>query len=194
MRQPLRLVLAALFLFPAASLTLAAGKDEARGDKVDYEVHHGYLQRVKYYLAFRAADRLNLGTLCSAAFTNQDSFDRAFGKSDGKVVNLSEFMLNGEDKGAKANHLPKDAFDKKMVVAMIHNDMNIYKYKVAKVTADGETLYVQYTTTSSAGYPNSYSCPLIVSVDKGKYTSVVFIENGRKFGTAAVAKTKAKDD
>jgi hypothetical protein len=191
MRLP-QLLMAAALLLPAVGPAVAADKEQAKGDKVDYEVHSGYLQRVKYYQAFRAKDKSNFGTLCFVAFSDQAAFDKAFGKSEGKV-NLSVFLPNGEKQGAKPNFLAKDAFDKKIVACVIHSDMNVYQFKVAKVTADGTTLYVQYEATSTSGYPNSYSCPLIVSVDRSKYTSVVFIENGKKFGTAKVPKQKGKD-
>ena len=47
--------------------------------------------------------------------------------------------------------------------------------------------YLQYTATpqESSGTA-TFATPLILSVDKGKYTSVAFIENGKKAGTAKV--------
>jgi hypothetical protein len=183
-----------VFLAPASGPAAAADKKkEAQGKKVGYEVHSGYLMRLKAYLDARAADKSKLGLSCFMAFTDQDSFDKAFGKSDGGKVNMSDFIPNGETKEAKPKFLAKDAFDKKLVVAVTHNGMRIWKYKVAKVTADGDTLFVHYQAGSTVAYPNSYVCPLIVSVDKGKYTSVVFIENGKKFGTAAIGSEKEKE-
>jgi hypothetical protein len=150
--------------------------------------------RLKAYLDARAADKSKLGLSFFMAFADQDSFDKAFGKSAGGKVNLNDFIPNGEAKGAKPRFLPKDAFDKKLVVAAIHNGMRIWKYKVAKVTADGDTLYVRYEAASTVGYPNSYACPLIVSVDKGKYASVVFIENGKEIGTATIGAEKGIEE
>jgi hypothetical protein len=184
-----QLILAVVFLPLAAAFSLAV--DQAKGKKVEFEVHRGYLERVSYYQAFRLADKTKLGLQCFVAFADQDSFDKAFGKSEGKL-NLSEFLPNGEARKSKPKYLPRDVFDKKIVVAMIHTDPNIYQYKVTKVTADGETLYVQYVTNQVAGPNNTYACPLIVSVDRSKVTSVVFIENGMKIGTAEVPGPTAK--
>ncbi len=108
-------------------------------------------------------------------------------------MDLNKYLPNGEGKGKK-NQLPKDVFDKKLVVVAAFHGSSVSIYKVEKVTADGETLYVQYKSTSQfAGNDAVYSSPLIVAVDKGKYTSVVFIENGSKAGTADVPKEKEKD-
>ena len=189
------LIVTAVLLAPASGPAPAADKKaEAKGKKVEYQVHSGYLMRLKAYLDARAADKSKLSLSCFMAFTDQNSFDKAFGKSDGGQVNLNDFIPNGEAKGAKPKFLPKDTFDKKLVVAAIHNGMRIWKYKVAKVTAAGDTLYVRYEATSTVGYPNSYACPLIVSVDKGKYASVVFIENGKEFGTATIGTGKKKEE
>jgi hypothetical protein len=60
---------------------------------------------------------------------------------------------------------------------------------VEKVTADGDTLYVQYEAKKGPEAANTkYASPLIVSVDKGKYTTVVFLENGKKAGTVKLDK------
>jgi hypothetical protein len=166
---------------------LAPGRAPAAEEKVDFEVHRGYLLKTKFYLAARAADKTGFGYSFFWTFRDKDSFDKAFGKTKSKV-DLSTFMPSGDK--AKPNLLSRDAFDKKMVVAMSHNSMNIYRFKVKKVTADGGTLYVRYSASSTPGYPNSYACPLLVAVNKGKYTSVVFIENGKKIGTAAITKKK----
>jgi len=192
MRSLVWLVTAVLLAAASGSAPAADRKTEAKGKKVEYEVHGGYLMRVKAYLDARAADKSKLGLACFLAFTDQASFDKAFGKSDGGKVNLTEFIPSGQAKGAKPKFLSRDAFAKKLVVAATHNGMRIWKYKVVKVTADGNTLYVHYAANSTVGYPNSYACPLIVSVAKGKYTSVVFIENGKVFGTATIGTGKGK--
>jgi hypothetical protein len=127
------------------------------------------------------------------AFADQDSFDKAFGKTPEKE-DLDKFLPNGEGRGKKPNLLPNDAFDKKLVVATTSRGANVYAYKVAKVTADGETLYVQYNYQETfAGNDKVRSCPLILSVDKGKYTSVVFLTGGKKVGTAEIAKEAEKE-
>jgi len=50
---------------------------------------------------------------------------------------------------------------------------------------------VQYLEQSAfAGNNRIWSSPLILSVDKGPYTSVVFILGNKKYGTATIAKDK----
>jgi hypothetical protein len=191
MMRRLLLTAAAGFLALAARPALAA--DKAKGDKVEYEVHNGYWETADFFRANRLADKTGQALSSYSAFVDQDAFDAAFGKDDGKKVDLNKFLPNGEERGKK-NQLPKDAFDKKMVVVAALHGANVATYKVEKVTADGETLYVQYkSATQFAGNNAVYSSPLIVSVDKGKYTSVVFIDNGQKAGTADVPKEKEKD-
>jgi hypothetical protein len=191
MMQRLFVIVAAALLATPAGPILAA--DKAKGDKVEYEVHNGYLESSDFYRTTRLADKTGLALSSYSAFVDQDSFDMAFGKDDGTPIDLNKFLPNGEGKGKK-KPLPKDVFDKKVVVVAALHGSNVAVYKVEKVTSDGDTLYVQYKSSSQfAGNNAVYSSPLIVSVDKGKYTSVVFIENGQKAGTADVPKEKDKD-
>jgi hypothetical protein len=183
--------------FTLVSLTLTPGPtlaaDKAKGDRVEYEVYNGYLEAADFCRANRLADKTGLALSSYSAFVDQNSFDMAFGKDDGQNVDLNKFLPNGEGPGKK-KQFPKDVFDKKMVVVAAFHGSSVSAYKVEKVASDGDTLYVQYKSMSQfAGNNAVYSSPLIVAVDKGKYTSVVFIENGQKAGTADVPKEKDKD-
>jgi hypothetical protein len=165
-KPPLIAVTVSLVLAGIAGLARAADQDEAKGKKVEYEVHTGYFESNKSGLK---------GDVSYLVFTDEKAFRMTFGKA---VV-----------MGKKDNFLPKDAFDKKMVVAVIKRGTAVWTYKVEKVTADDDTLYVQYEATSKDRSDTAkFASPLIVSVEKGKYTSVVFIENGKKVGTAKVEK------
>jgi hypothetical protein len=155
-----------------AGLMLAVGSvraaDEAKGNKVEFQTHNGYFESNKSGLK---------GEASYLAFTDEKKFDEVFGKA---VV-----------MGGKPNFLPKDAFDKKLVVATIKRGDAVYEYKVEKVTADEGTLYVQYDATAKKGGGTAtFATPLIIAVDKdkGKYTKVVFIENGKKAGEAEIGK------
>jgi hypothetical protein len=160
------LALAVTFLLPLAAFSAPADdKDEPKGDKVEFTVHDGYFESNKSGLK---------GDSSFLAFTDDDAFKKIFGVA---VV-----------MGAKKNFLPKDAFEKKFVVSTIKRGDKIWEYKVDKVTGDGKTLYVAYTAASKDGGGATFASPLIVAVDKGKYTSVVFIENGKKAGTADIGK------
>jgi len=176
----------------AAGATQVGQKTAPKGKKVEFKVHSGYCERADHARAeqLKAQKEKTLGNVSFLAFPDQDSFDKAFGKTPDKE-DLNNFLPNGEAKGKKPNLLPKDAFDKKMVVATTVRGPNISAYRVVKVTADGDTLYVQYLEQSAfAGNNRIWSSPLILSVDKGPYTSVVFILGNKKYGTATIAKDK----
>ena len=157
----LAVALAALLAFSAAR---ADDKAEAKGKDVDYDIHNGYFESNKSGLAGDSSDLV---------FTDQKAFDAVFGVA--------------AVQGGRQRFLPKDAFDSKMVVAVIKRGKGIYDYKVEKVADDDGVLEVQYTATpQDGGGTATFATPLILSVDKGKYTSVVFIENGKKAGTVKV--------
>jgi hypothetical protein len=156
---------AALLVLGLALAARADDKAQAKGDKIDYEVHNGYFESNKSGLT---------GDASFVAFTDAKAFDAVFGKA---VV-----------MGKKYNFLPKDAFDKKMAAAVIHRGDAPWEYKVEKVTADGDTVYVQYEATAGKASTAKFASSLVVSFDKGKYARVEFIENGKKAGTAEVGK------
>ena len=193
--RPLVWIVTAGLLPLAAGSTLGGDKFEPKGKKVEFKVHSGYCERAEHARAeqIKAQKKKTLGNVSFLAFTDQDSFDQAFGKTPDKE-DLNTFLPNGEAKGKKPNLLPKNAFDKKIVVATTIRGANISAYKVVKVTADGDTLYVQYQESSAfAGNNRIWSSPLILSVDKGPYASVVFILGKKKYGTATIAQDKDKD-
>jgi hypothetical protein len=161
MRLALSLATAGLALLAAAPAR-ADDKVEAKGKDVDYKGYSGY---------FEKNDSGLKGDASFLAVTDQKSFDATFGA--------------GFTMGKKPDILPKDSFDSKVAVATIKRGKAITEYKVEKVTNDDGTLCVQYTTTEKGGGGTAmFASPLVVAVDKGKYTSVVFIENGKKAGTA----------
>src|SRR5882672_628062 len=102
-----RLALAVTLLLPLAAP--ADDKDEPKGDKVEFTVHDGYFESNKSGLK---------GDTSFLAFTDDDAFKKIFGVA---VV-----------MGAKKNFLPKDAFEKKIVVSTIKRGDKIWEYKVDK--------------------------------------------------------------
>jgi hypothetical protein len=145
----------------ALSLAPADDKVEAKGKDVDYTLHNGYFESNKSGLT---------GDSSYLAFSNQKAFDAVFGVA--RVIGKQDF-------------LPQNAFDSKMVVVVIKRGGAITNYKVEKVTNDDGVLTIQYTADAPAGAGTAkFASPLIVVVDKGKYDSVAFIENGKKAGTA----------
>jgi hypothetical protein len=158
------LLIAALASLAPAGLAPAADEAKAKGDPVEYQVYNGYFESNKSGLK---------GDASFLAFTDAKAFDRVFGKA---VV-----------MGKKPTFLPKDAFASKLVVAAIKRGGDIWQYKVEKVTADDGTLVVRYEATAKDGGGATFASPLIVAVDKGKYSAVEFVENGKNVGKAAIA-------
>jgi hypothetical protein len=152
-------IVAAVVLTLTADAVPAQDKEEARGKKVKYQLHSGY--------TVVPGSGLH-GSPALAVFTDPSVFDKVLSKDN--------------KKGKKVNLLPEDAFDKKMVVAAVFQGNNIFTYKVVKVTADGETLYVQFQWTSRLGDnpTQSYVSPLLLSVDRGEFSSVVFLAGTQK--------------
>ena len=156
-----------LALFAAAALAAlhaltAARADAADGKDVDYDIHTGYFESNKSGLT---------GDSSYLAFASQKAFDAVFG--------VARVM------GDKQRFLPKDAFDTKLVIAVIKRGKSVYDYKVDKVTNNDGVLTIQYTATPQPPSDKTmFATPLIVSVDKDKYTSVAFVEDGKQVATA----------
>jgi hypothetical protein len=154
-----------LFVLPLiAHAAPAPDDDTAKGKEVKFEVHDGHFEKNNSGLK---------GDSSYLVFTDRDAFDKVFGIA--RVI-------------GKQNFVPKDAFDKKMVVAVIKRGNAVTEYKVEKVTADDGTLYVKYTAKMGTAGTATFASPLILSVDKDKYTEVVFLENGKKVEKVKVGK------
>jgi acetyl esterase/lipase len=82
--------------------------------------------------------------------------------------------------GDKSHWLPKDAFKSNIVVAAIKRGKAIWEYKVERVTEAKGVVELRYTTTSKKSDSATFACPLIVSILKGKYTAIQFVENGKR--------------
>ena len=80
----------------------------------------------------------------------------------------------------KAHRLPKDSFNSRWVVAVVHRGKSMVYYKVDQVEQEGNVLVVKYATKSDPSESAEFSCPLILSVPKGKYTSVRLVEDGKE--------------
>jgi hypothetical protein len=169
-----KMLLTVLFILPLSALAADDKKDdkkdEAKGRAVEYTQHNGHFQKNNTDLK---------GDQSFLVFTTRDDFDKIFGV--GAVM------------GNKQKFVPKDAFDTKVVVAVIKRGNAITEYKVEKVTNDDGTLYVQYEAKEGNPGTAKVASPLILSLDKGKYKEVVFIENGKKVGTDKFEEKKEKD-
>jgi hypothetical protein len=125
------------------------------GRAVSHTVHSGYFEKKHSGLQSEAS---------YLAFTRRETFDAVFGVA---------YTM-----GPKPNLLPGDAFETRLVVAVVRRGSRVWEYKVEGTDASDHALTVRYSATSKDGRGAMFASPLIVSTPKGSYTSVVFIENG----------------
>jgi hypothetical protein len=157
--------LGVVVLLPLAAA--ADDKEQAKGKETGFAVHSGYFEKNTSGLK---------GDASYLTFTDQKSFDQVFGTAATMKPQ---------------NFLPKNVFDSRLVVAVIKRGTAVTEYNVAKVTIDDGTVYVQYEAKAKDGGGTArYASPLIISFDKGRYTAVVFIENGKKVETLKLEKEK----
>ena len=94
---------------------------------------------------------------------DQEHFDRVFGVA---VV-----------MGDKSHRLPKDAFQSHVVVAAIKRGGAVWEFKTESATVDRGVVTLDYTASAGKSDTATFACPLIVSIPKGDYTAVRFVEN-----------------
>ena len=79
----------------------------------------------------------------------------------------------------KSHRLPDGAFKSLVVVTAIKRGRAFWEYTVQGVTVDEGVVQLRYTAVSDTSGSATFACPLIVSIPKGKYKAVQFIENGK---------------
>lgn len=141
-----------------ATTTLAA--DEGKPKAVPYDTHDGYFVSNQFEPT-QAASFL--------AIQNERQFKEIFG--DAVVMK------------DKSHRLPKNAFQTKLIVAAIHRDRAVWTYDVKTVELEASTLVVRYATTKKSSDTAEFASPLIISVSKGDYAAVEFVENGKSVKT-----------
>ena len=114
------------------------------------------------------------GATSYLVITSQAQFDQIFGPA----------AVMGQN-----NFLPAGIFDSKMIVATIRRASFVRTYTPSKVTASKGTVYVWYDAKDGAPGSARYSSPLILAVDKGHYSKVIFMQNGKKAGAVLIPKT-----
>ena len=135
---------------------LHASQKEEGGQKVPYTVHSGY---------FRRNDSGLEDPLHAMVITDQKRFDQIFGVA---------FTM-----GAKPKILPEKGFDTLVVCALIHQGNKVWSYTVEGVTQEEGVLTIKYKATAADGGTAMFASPLIVSVPKGNYRQVRFVENNK---------------
>ncbi len=133
--------------------------------KIAFDTYSGYFVSNKFEPA--AAESF-------VVIDDQEQFDKVFGVA---------FVMRD-----KSHRLAKDAFASQMVVAAVKRGPAFWEYKVEGVTETKGVVELRYTTTSKKSDSATFACPLIVSIPKGKYTAVQFVENKKPVKTVAVGK------
>ncbi len=94
----------------------------------------------------------------------------------------------------KHHRLPEDAFKSLMVIAAIKRGNALMEYKVESVTEAKGVVELKYTTTEKKSDSTTFACPLIVSIPKGEYKAIQFVENGKPVKKVEMPTEKRKVD
>jgi hypothetical protein len=79
--------------------------------------------------------------------------------------------------GDKSHRLPKDVFKSAIVLAAIKRGKTVWEYTVQGATETGGVVELRYAASGKQSESATFACPLIVSIPKGSYKAVVFVEN-----------------
>ena len=91
--------------------------------------------------------------------------------------------------GRRAEPVPKDAFDKSIVIAVIKRGTQTYDYTLEKAEARDGVVRVEIKSVAK-GVPNggaTFATPYVLTIPKGKWKSVEFFDNGKKAATVKLA-------
>ncbi len=158
------------FYVPAMIILLFAANNKAQQFTARNEAKPvGFEQYTSY---FENNDSGLKGEKSYLVFTSQKKFDKIFGSA--ATMGQNSF-------------LPDDVFKSKIVVAVIKRG-SLRKYEDVKVTAEKGKLVIWYNAKDDAPGSATFNSPLILAVDKSSYKEVLFMENGKKSGTARLKK------
>lgn len=118
-----------------------------------HDVHDGYFVSNKFEP--NAAESY-------LVISTQEQFDQVFGAA---------FVM-----GDRAHRLPEKAFEKLMVLAVVKRGKAMVEYQVKAVEAVDGVVQLHYTAARTPQASAEFACPLIVSIPKGDYRAVRFIE------------------
>jgi hypothetical protein len=81
--------------------------------------------------------------------------------------------------GDRSHRLAPDAFAKQVVLTSIQRGKAFVEYKVGSTSVEDGKLVLDYRADGQPNATAEYSCPLIVSVPRGEWGAVRFVENGK---------------
>jgi hypothetical protein len=87
----------------------------------------------------------------------------------------------------KSHRLAKDAFDSNLVIAAIKRGAALWTYKVDGVAQSDGVVELRYIATAQKQDSATFACPLILSIPKGQYKAVQFVENGKAVKTISLS-------
>jgi sterol desaturase/sphingolipid hydroxylase (fatty acid hydroxylase superfamily) len=126
----------------------------AEGTKLPFDTYSGYF----------VSNRFETDAAQSfVVIHDQEQFDQVFG--------VAMVMRD------KSHRIAKKAFKSQLVLAVIQRGSAIWEFKIESVTFNQGVVTLRYTTTAKPSDSATFACPLIVSIPKGKYTAVRFVEN-----------------
>ena len=107
--------------------------------------------------------------------TSQAQFDKIFGA----VPTMG-----------RNNFLPNNAFNTKVVFATIARGHFLRTYDDPKVTTKNGKIYIWYKVKDTQQESATFASPLILAVDRDRYSQVIFMEDGKRVGAATFPRTK----
>ncbi len=155
----------------AAGIARAAEESKSAGTKLAFDVYSGYFVSNKFEPD--AAQSF-------VVIDSQEQFDGIFGVA----------MVMGD----KSHRLPKDAFKSNVVLTAIKRGKAVWEFDVQEVTETKGVVELRYKAASKESDSATFACPLIVSIPKGKYTAVRFVENKKLVKTVGLEKANAETD
>ena len=172
-----------IFGFAAQMNVVAQNKKPADAPKQPVAMSAGKRLAAIPYQTFKSYFETNdsglQGDASYLAFTSDEQF--------GKVFHPAATTGNNE-------FLPDNAFDSKLVVAVINRGNMLRKYTIESVTAKGENLVISYKTKDEAMPTATFNSHLILAVDKRDYRQIVFMANGKRVGAVSAQETVVADD
>lgn len=157
------------FALPAVGLFLIASFPAISGDKKEDKVAHEVYAK-GYFVKNNAPLPGNPAFL---VLQDKKSFDQIFGF--GAVM------------GAKPKLVDEKLFEGNVIMVVIKSGSTLWKYEVQKIRRDKDQLVVEYGAMGKESTAK-FNSPLIVSVPRGDFATVVFVENGKEIAKAPAKK------
>jgi hypothetical protein len=95
---------------------------------------------------------------------------------------------------ARSQRIPQDVFKSRIVLAVIRNPDMAWRYSVDKVTVEQGVVQLHYATKAKENVTVTFAFarPLIVSIPKGDYAAVQFVENQRVIMTVGLREAETR--